>query len=97
MSEIKIEDFLKLKSDKIQIIDIREQYEYEEGHISELNIPMDQVLDSIEKIEKEKTVIVHCNSGRRGAAVVHILRKKYLMNNVYNLSGGYQAYIEKTH
>lgn len=97
MSEIEIKDFLKLKSDKIQIIDIREQYEYEEGHISELNIPMDQVLDSIGKIEKEKTVIVYCNSGRRGAAVVHILRKKYLMNNIYNLSGGYQAYIEKTH
>lgn len=97
MTEIEIKDFLKLKSDLIQIIDIREQYEHEEGHISELNIPMDQVLDSIEKIEKEKTVIVYCNSGKRGAAVVHILRKKYLMKNVYNLSGGYQAYIEITH
>ncbi len=96
MSEIDIQDFLKLKSENIQIIDIREEYEYEEGHISKLNIPMDEILESIEKIEQEKPVIIYCNSGRRGAAVVHILREKYLMKNVSNLLGGYQAYIEQT-
>ncbi len=96
MTEIDIQDFLKLKSENIQIIDIREEYEYEEGHISKLNIPMDEILESIEKIEKEKPVIIYCNSGRRGAAVVHILREKYLMKNVSNLLGGYQAYIEQT-
>ncbi len=95
MKEIAIQDFLKLKSKNIQIIDIREEYEFEEGHISKLNIPMDQILDSIEKIEREKPVIIYCNSGRRGLAVVHILRKKYSMNNVFNLLGGYQAYLEK--
>ncbi len=95
MTEINIQDFLKLKSEDIQIIDIREEYEYEEGHISKLNIPMDEILDSIEKIEREKPVIIYCNSGRRGAAVVHVLRKKYLMKNVSNLAGGYQGYIEK--
>jgi len=95
MQEIDIQDFLNLKSTNIQIIDIREEYEFEEGHISKLNIPMDQILDSIEKIERKKPVIIYCNSGRRGAAVVHILRKKYSMNNVSNLSGGYQAYLEK--
>ena len=96
MTEIDIQDFLKLKSENIQIIDIREEYEYEEGHISKLNIPMDKILESIEKIEQEKPVIIYCNSGRRGAAVVHILREKYLMKNVSNLLGGYQAYIEQT-
>ena len=95
MKEIAIQDFLKLKSKNIQIIDIREEYEFEEGHISKLNIPMDEILESIEKIEKEKPVIIYCNSGKRGAAVVHVLREKYFMKNVSNLSGGYQAYIEK--
>ncbi len=95
MTEIDIEDFLKLKSENIQIIDIREEYEYEEGYISKLNIPMDEILDSIEKIEKEKPVIIYCNSGRRGAAVTHILREKYFMKNVSNLSGGYQSYIAR--
>ena len=95
MKEIDIQYFLKLKSKNIQIIDIREEYEHEEGYISQLNIPMDKILESIEKIEREKPVIIYCNSGRRGAAVVHILREKYSMKNVSNLSGGYQAYIKK--
>tara|TARA_B100001758_G_C18296890_1_gene550123 strand:+ start:676 stop:969 length:294 start_codon:yes stop_codon:yes gene_type:complete len=95
MTEIDIQYFLKLKSKNIQIIDIREEYEHEEGYISQLNIPMDKILESIEKIEREKPVIIYCNSGRRGAAVVHILREKYSMKNVSNLSGGYQAYIKK--
>ena len=95
MDQIDINDFLKLKKKTIQIIDIREQYEFEEGHISKLNIPMDQILDSIDKIEKKIPVIIYCNSGRRGASVVHVLRKKYSMKNVSNLLGGYQAYLEK--
>jgi len=95
MTEIDIRDFLKLKSNNIQIIDIREEYEHEEGYISKLNIPMDKILESIEKIERKKPVIIYCNSGRRGAAVVHVLREKYSMKNVSNLSGGYKAYIEK--
>ena len=95
MDQIDINDFLKLKTKTIQIIDIREQYEFEEGHISKLNIPMDQILDSIDKIEKKIPVIIYCNSGRRGASVVHVLRKKYSMKNVSNLLGGYQAYLEK--
>ena len=95
MEQIDINDFLKLKTKNIQIIDIREQYEFEEGHISKLNIPMDQILDSIDRIEKKIPVIIYCNSGKRGASVVHVLRKKYSMKNVSNLLGGYQAYLEK--
>tara|TARA_S200000501_G_C20758034_1_gene714794 strand:- start:186 stop:476 length:291 start_codon:yes stop_codon:yes gene_type:complete len=95
MEQIDINDFLKLKTKSIQIIDIREQYEFEEGHISKLNIPMDQILDSIDRIEKKIPVIIYCNSGKRGASVVHVLRKKYSMKNVSNLLGGYQAYLEK--
>ena len=95
MKEIKIKDFLNLKNQKeIQIIDVREEYEYEEGNISKINIPMDKILDSIEKIEKNNMVIIYCKTGRRGAAVTHILREKYALKNISNLSGGYQAYLE---
>ena len=55
---------------------------------------MDQIFDSLNKIEKNRKVIVYCNSGRRGAAVVHILRKKFQFDNIYNLEGGYQKYLE---
>ena len=43
----------------------REEYEFEDGHIQSINIPMDQIFDSLNKIEKNRKVIVYCNSGRR--------------------------------
>ena len=94
MNDIKILDFLNLNKKEVQVIDVREEYEFEDGHIQSINIPMDQIFDSLNKIEKNRKVIVYCNSGRRGAAVVHILRKKFLFDNIYNLEGGYQKYLE---
>lgn len=94
MNDIKILDFLNLNKEEVQVIDVREEYEFEDGHIQSINIPMDQIFDSLNKIEKNRKVIVYCNSGRRGAAVVHILRKKFQFDNIYNLEGGYQKYLE---
>ena len=94
MNDIKILDFLNLNKKEVQVIDVREEYEFEDGHIQSINIPMDQIFDSLNKIEKNRKVIVYCNSGRRGAAVVHILRKKFQLNNIYNLEGGFQKYLE---
>ena len=94
MNDIKILDFLNLNKKEVQVIDVREEYEFEDGHIQSINIPMDQIFDSLDKIEKNRKVIVYCNSGRRGAAVVHILRKKFQFDNIYNLEGGYQKYLE---
>ena len=94
MNDIKILDFLNLNKKEVQVIDVREEYEFEDGHIQSINIPMDQIFDSLNKIEKNRKVIVYCNSGRRGAAVAHILRKKFQFDNIYNLEGGYQKYLE---
>ena len=34
----------------IQIIDVREKYEFDDGSISNINIPLDEVIKSIDKI-----------------------------------------------
>ncbi len=96
MNEISIKDFLKINKQDTQIIDVRECYEYENGNIDSVNIPMDQILESINKIQKDKTVIIYCQTGRRAAAVVYMLKKKFNMNNVFNLMGGYAAYMDIT-
>ena len=92
MNEITIKDLLKLEKNKVQIIDIREKYEYENGHIQSIHIPMDQILESKEKISQDKKVVIYCQSGRRAAAVVYMLKKKFNFQNIYNLIGGYSAY-----
>jgi len=96
MNEISIEHFLKLEKSDLQVIDIREEYEYSNGHIESINIPMDQMLNSIKNLDKTKQIILYCQTGRRAAAVVYMLKKKYALNNIFNLTGGYQAYMSIT-
>ena len=94
MQEISIQDFLNINIQELQIIDIRERYEYENGNIGAINIPMDEILQSAEKIDTSKQVIIYCQTGRRAAAVIYMLNKQYGINNILNLEGGYSAYLE---
>ena len=96
MREISIQDLFKIDKKDIQIIDIREHYEYENGHLDAINIPMDDILSSLDKMQPNKKIVIYCQSGRRAAAVVYMLYKIHGIENVWSLSGGYKAYLEKT-
>tara|TARA_B110000438_G_C15789136_1_gene639825 strand:+ start:1028 stop:1318 length:291 start_codon:yes stop_codon:yes gene_type:complete len=91
MNNISIEELVKEKD--IQIIDVREEYEHDNGCIGSINIPMGKVLDSIHKIDKTKKVVIYCQTGKRASAVVYMLRNKYSLKNILNLTGGYEAYL----
>ena len=94
MNEISIQNFLKKNKTEFQIIDIRELYEYENGNIDAIHIPMDEILKSTKKIDSSKQVIIYCQTGRRAAAVIYMLKKQYGLQNIFNLQGGYSAYLE---
>ena len=50
------------------IIDAREQYEYDEGHIpGAILIPYGEIADRAEKelLDKDQLILVYCRSGRR--------------------------------
>ena len=96
MKEISVHNFLKMNRSEFQIIDIRERYEYEYGNIDALHIPMDQILDSTNKLNRTKQVIIYCQTGRRAAAVIYMLNKQFGLKNIVNLKGGYSAYLEST-
>jgi len=82
-----------LKKTNIQLIDVREPYEYEEGHIeNSINIPMDNVLKSLDKLDHSKqSIILYCRTGRRSASVTYMLNKLHKIS-VYNLKGGYKNF-----
>ena len=94
MQEISIHEFLNINKQHLQIIDIRERYEYENGNIDAIHIPMDDILQSAKQIDTSKQVIIYCQTGRRAAAVIYMLNKEYGLNNILNLKGGYAAYLE---
>jgi rhodanese-related sulfurtransferase len=83
----------KINSSDIQIIDIREDYEYEDNNIGGINIPMDNVLNCLDQIDTSKQVIICCKSGKRSAAMTHTIERKLNLNNIYSLTGGVFEYL----
>jgi len=79
--------------EKLNIIDVREPYEYAEQNIGAMNIPLNilpQKLAELEKL-KDEEVIVHCRSGARSASAKAFLEQQGF-SNVRNLVGGMLAY-----
>jgi adenylyltransferase/sulfurtransferase len=52
------------------------------------HIPMGEVMDNLDKIAKDKPVVIHCKSGGRSGNMVNLLTSHLGMNNLYNLQGG---------
>ena len=76
-----------------QLIDVREQQEYDLVNLGGLLIPLDTIGDLPQKIDKDKKVVIHCKSGGRSAKAVRLLEEKYGFTNLYNLEGGLIACI----
>ncbi|MDP4176777.1 MAG: rhodanese-like domain-containing protein [Bacillota bacterium] len=81
----------KLK--KINLIDIREPYEYSSGHVpTAKNIPMGTILTQPEKyLNKEKEYHIICQSGGRSSRTCSELSSKGY--RVVNVAGGTGSYI----
>lgn len=97
MKEITVQELKQLMDTKgnFQLIDVREQYEFDEVNINGELIPMGEVMDNADKIAKDKQVVVHCRSGKRSASVIQALESQKGYTNLYNLKGGILAYIDE--
>lgn len=80
---------------KIELIDIREPYEYASGHVPKAkNIPMNQLVQNTEKyLKKEQTYHIICQSGGRSGKVSKILAQAGF--SVVDVTGGTGGYTGK--
>lgn len=77
----------------ITILDIRTKNEWESSHIEgSINIPLNNLVDQILEVPESGHVIVHCQGGYRSMIAVSLLEKEG-RNNIFNLIGGYQAWV----
>lgn len=97
MKEVTVKELKQMVDNKedFQLIDVREEYEFEESNLKGELIPMGEVMDNLDKISKDKKVVVHCRSGKRSATVIQALEAQHGFTNLYNLKGGILAYIEE--
>lgn len=81
------------KGESLHIIDVREEWEYEERNIGAKNIPLGSLPNRLDEMGAgtDDEIIVHCKSGgRSGQAQKFLTSKGY--SNVRNLIGGIDGY-----
>lgn len=82
-----------LKQDDPKVLlDVREEYEYEDENIGGINMPMGTVLSQINDLKDNTSIYICCKSGKRSKAVAHHLSKQLNNCQIYSCSGGIEAY-----
>ena len=87
-----LEDMDKISKDKsVVLLDVRTVGEFSRGHIEGFkNIPVDELRERINEIEKGKPVYMICQSGLRSYIASRILEGNGY--ETYNFSGGFRFY-----
>ncbi|PUB32727.1 hydroxyacylglutathione hydrolase [Elizabethkingia sp. YR214] len=77
----------------IQIVDVRSESEYKAGHIAGADhVFLGTLPDNLDKISKDKQVIIHCQSGDRSAIAYSVLVKNGF-RNIKNFAGGMKDWL----
>jgi hydroxyacylglutathione hydrolase len=87
-------DTVKANKDA-EIIDIRGVAEFNSGHIAGAkNVFIGTLLQNLDKVPKDKPVIIHCQGGDR-AAIGYSLLMKEGYTNIANYSGGINEWVKE--
>ena len=78
-----------------QLIDVREPFEYEIARIDGAKlIPLGEITEQLDELEREQPIVVHCHSGKRSAQAVRMLQQRGF-TKAYNLEGGIDAWSDQ--
>lgn len=94
IKEITREEYEALKNsgEDFQLIDVREPDEFNRFNLGGELIPMSDIPMNIQRISRDKKVIVHCKAGMRSATVIQYLMQEHHFDNLYNLKNGIMSW-----
>lgn len=83
----------RLEDERWQVIDVREPYEREAGHIpSTRHIELERLASQAESIDPLRPVVFYCRLGARSAMATQAFRASGY--EAYNLTGGIAAWAD---
>lgn len=92
IESISAADFADLAAKKkLSILDVRRKGEYDSEHIDGAqNLPLDEMNQRINDIDKSKTQFIHCAGGYRSMIFASILKARGF-DNLVDIAGGFKA------
>ena len=82
------------KGDKLLLLDVRDEYEYEISNIGGHLIPLAELPKRFTELNARQEIVAVCKMGPRGVKAVEFL-KKHGFQKVSNLSGGIHAWSDR--
>jgi rhodanese-related sulfurtransferase len=82
----------RMADDSVQVIDVREQYEWDAGRIpgAVRHIALEHLTAQAETIDKDKPIVFQCRLGSRSLMAAQAFRASGF--EAYSLAGGLQAW-----
>lgn len=92
-AEISVQELYQMqqKQENFFLLDVRERYEYEIGHLGGYLIPLNELDFRVHELDPNKKIIIYCKSGVRSKYAQKLLREKGF-KSVWNLTGGIMAW-----
>lgn len=88
---VSVQEFNKMISDSVIILDVRTSREYESGHLANsilIDISQNDFMEKVAKLDKDKKVLIYCASGGRSARAMNKM-KSLGFGEMYNMLGGF--------
>ena len=88
-SDVEAKDIETLSKNKEFLLDVREEYEYQAGHVKgAINLPLREILSQKDSLPKDRDIYVYCRTAHRSADAVNFL-KSLGFDKVHNVEGGF--------
>lgn len=82
-----LQNYLRENPNDYFLIDVRENYEFEDFNIGGVNIPIYELLERLTEIPENRVLVFCCQSSQRSKMAIEIIKPYYKGNMLYLING----------
>lgn len=96
IKETTVQELKKLRDEKANflLLDVREEFEYNICNLGGKLIPLSTLPQSLDELDRDQQIIVHCRSGGRSRRAALFLQEQGF-THVSHLKGGISAWADE--
>jgi molybdopterin/thiamine biosynthesis adenylyltransferase/rhodanese-related sulfurtransferase len=73
---------------KFLLVDVRQEWEFEEFNRGGINIPLNDLPQNIDKLSNEEKIVFCCTYGNKSLLAINIIKEKYPEKEYYSIKDG---------